>query len=67
MEAKQYTTIRITRTLKDKLNNIATKNETYSDVLEKVIEESLTIKAVERKILNAVRTKQYEDLDDIEW
>lgn len=53
--------------MKNKLDNIAIKNQNYSDVLEKIMEESATIKAVERQILKAVRTKQYEELNEIEW
>ncbi len=62
-----YTTIRISRELKSKLDSISSKNESYDDVLEKVINSSLAIKSVEKDIISELKKKKYVDFDDIEW
>ncbi len=38
--ANKYTTIRIPKTLRDALSDIGKKNETYEDVIKRLIEEA---------------------------
>jgi len=62
-----FTTIRITRDLKNKLDSISSKNESYSDILDKIVSESLAVRTIENSIVSELKNKKYVDFDDIEW
>jgi hypothetical protein len=62
-----FTTIRISRSLKAKLDSITSKNESYDQILKKVIGSSLAIRAVEANFISELKKKKYVDFDDIEW
>lgn len=62
-----YTTIRISRELKSKIDKMTLKSETYSEVLDKIISGSFAYRQVEESIVDELKTKKYVDLDDIKW
>jgi len=62
-----FTTIRITKTLKNKLDSISSKNESYSDILDKIVNESLAVKTIEKSFIEGLQKRKYVDFDDIEW
>ena len=62
-----YTTIRISRELKSKLDKMSSKNETYSEVLDKIVSGSFAYRQVEESIIDELKTKKYVSLDDIKW
>ena len=64
---RRYTTIRISKDLKKKLDSVTSKNESYDEVLEKLIEESHSIKTVERSFLREMERKRYVKFEDIQW
>ena len=62
-----FTTIRITRDLKDKLDKISSKNESYCDILDKIVSKDLAVRGIEDSIVSELKNKRYVDFDDIEW
>jgi predicted transcriptional regulator len=66
-DVKDYTTIRISRDLKDKLDNITLKSETYDEVLGKLIGQSHTTRFIEKSIIEELDKKKFVKLEDIEW
>lgn len=62
-----FTTIRISKTLKNRLNKISSKGETYNDILEKLLNESQTAQIVENTIIDELKKKKYIEFGDIKW
>jgi hypothetical protein len=65
--ANDFTTIRVSKLLKEKLDTLCGKNETYNDLLEKFIDSSYDLRLMEKEILDELKKKKYVEFDDIEW
>ena len=63
----EYTTIRVTKALKSQIDRIASKKESYSDVLTRIVGESFAFRQIEESILDEVKKRKYVNLDDIDW
>lgn len=62
-----FTTIRITRSLKNKLDKISSKNDSYATILEKIIDNSYFTKNIESSIVKELQKNRYVDFEDINW